>query len=125
MKHSGVSLIEVLVAMTLVLCLLVGAAELLGQAIQAQRFASERLALASLAAAKIEELKTLPFENPSCETGIDHIALDGGKGKIACLEWQTENTTPDLKKITLKIYLENRREQSLAAALLISRHLGF
>jgi len=125
MKHNGVSLIEVLVAMTLVLCLLVGAAELLGQAIQAQRFASERLSLASLAAAKIEELKPLPFENPGCETGIDHIALDGGKGKIACLEWQTENTTPDLKKITLRIFLENRREQSLAAVLLISRHLGF
>jgi len=92
MKQSGFSLIEVLEAMALVSFLLAGMGELLLHSLQAKRKTDTRFELTALLSAKLESLKTLPYDSAELQAGSDRldIAPEPRLGTVR-EEWRIEN----------------------------------
>jgi len=92
MKQSGFSLIEVLEAMALVSFLLAGMGELLLHSLQAKRKTDTRFELTALLSAKLESLKTLPYDSAELQAGSHRldIAPEPRLGTVR-EEWRIEN----------------------------------
>jgi prepilin-type N-terminal cleavage/methylation domain-containing protein len=126
MKRRGFSLIEVLVAMALVLLLVVGAAELLTLSLWAKRKGDITAALTNALTARLETLKSRPFEDGALSPGehAETVRVEPG----ACLiaeEWEVTDDGDRMKRIGLKIRYAGRPGPETAAVLFISRDLGF
>jgi prepilin-type N-terminal cleavage/methylation domain-containing protein len=126
LKQSGFTLIEVLVAMALVSFLLAGMGELLLHSLQAKRKTDTRLELTALLSAKLENLKTLPFDDTELQAGSHRldIASVARLGEVR-EEWQIESLSLSAKKIDLQIIAGQKQDRAVRAVLLLSGHLGF
>ncbi len=126
MKRRGFSLIEVLVAMALVLLLVVGAAELLTLSLWAKRKGDITAALTSALTARLETLKSRPFEDGALSPGEHAETVRGEPG--GCLiaeEWEVTDDGDRMKRIRLRVRYAGRPGPETAAVLFISRDLGF
>jgi prepilin-type N-terminal cleavage/methylation domain-containing protein len=126
MKRHGFGLIEVLVAMALALILIVGAAELLTFSLWAKRKGDITAALTGALTARLEGLKSLPFEDAALEPGGHAETVRGEPG--GCLvseEWDVADAGERMKRISLRVRYAGRPGPETEAVLFISKDLGF
>ena len=126
MKKKGFSLIELLISMALIFFLLAGMAQLIILSCAAKKKAEFHLTAASLACAKLEYLKSLPFESPELEAGHHEESVkDSLSEEVLLREWKVLDLTKDMKKIILRISSPNSWNRQAAFVLLINRTLEF
>jgi prepilin-type N-terminal cleavage/methylation domain-containing protein len=126
MKRRGFSLIEVLVAMTLALLLVVGAAELLTLSLWAKRKGDITAALTHALTARLETLKSRPFEDGALSAGEHAETVRGEPGNcLIAEEWGVTDDGDRMKRIELKVRCAGRPGPETTAVLFMSRDLGF
>ena len=126
MNRRGFTLLEVIVASSLIFVLLIGTAEIVLHSTWAKRNADSHFRIAAAAVAKLESMKPLPFEGAALNPGSYRLDSGGGPGESAIvLEWTIEPPSAGIKKIDLLAYGENEREAGTPIVLLLSKHLGF
>lgn len=125
-SRLGMGLVEVLVAMSLALLLIVGAAEMLTLAIGAKRKGDITAALVHALADRLETLKSRPFDDPSLAAG--EYAAAGRVEPGACLiaeAWRIEDDGEGAKRISLKVRYAGRPGPETTAVAIVLRDLGF
>jgi prepilin-type N-terminal cleavage/methylation domain-containing protein len=126
MKRRGFSLIEVLVAMTLALLLVVGAAELLTLSLWAKRKGDITATLTQALTARLETLKSRPFEDGALSPGEHAETVHGEPGGCLLAEaWDVTDDGDGMKRIGLRVRYAGRPGPETAVVLFISRDLGF
>lgn len=124
--RHGEGLIEVLVAMTLALVLIVGAAEMLTLALAAKRRADVTAALTCALGDRLESLKSRPFDDPALAAGeyAETWRTEPGRALVAAA-WRIEDEADGLKKITLRVRYAMKPGRAMTAAAYVLRDLGF
>jgi len=128
MKARGFTLIEVLVAMALVLVLVAAAAGLLTLALGAKRKGDISAALAHALSARLESLKSRPFEDPALAAGsyASTTRIDP-RGRDIDETWEIADDGDGLKRITIRVRAAERPGpgSTITAAAFVLRDLGF
>jgi prepilin-type N-terminal cleavage/methylation domain-containing protein len=124
--RPGMSLVEVLVAMTLALILVVGAAEMLTLSIRAKRRGDVIAALTHAISDRLESLRARPFEDPALTAGeySETVRVEPG-GCLVAETWEIADDGQGMKRIRLKARQAGRPGPETAAVLCVSRDLGF
>jgi hypothetical protein len=124
--RSGTSLVEVLVAASLVLLLAAGAAELATAALRAKRRGDVLAALTRAVGDRLEALKALPFGNAALAAGsyAETVRVEPGHCLVA-ERWEIADDGDGMKRVTLRIGQAGRPGPETSAVLFISRDLGF
>jgi hypothetical protein len=126
MKRGGSGLIEVLVAMALALLLVIGAAELLTLSLGAKRKGDITAALTRALTARLETLKSRPFDDGALSPGVHAETVPGEPGGfLIAEEWEVTDDGGRMKRIGLRVRYAGRPGPGTAAVLFISRDLGF
>jgi len=112
--------------MALVLLLVVGAAELLTLSLWAKRKGDITAALTSALTARLETLKSRPFEDGALSPGehAETVLVEPG-GCLIAEEWEVTDDGDRMKMIRLRVRYAGRPGPETAAVLFISRDLGF
>jgi type IV pilus modification protein PilV len=114
-KQHGFTLIEVMIA---VVILAVGLLALMAMqivSIKANAFSSEMTYSTMLAQEQLETLKNLPFTDADLTetetSGVPHelSSVSDDKGGSYTVKWDVEDTTADMKTITLTVEWKSRR----------------
>jgi prepilin-type N-terminal cleavage/methylation domain-containing protein len=126
MKRLGFSLIEVLVAMTLALILLLGTAELVTLSIWARRKGDTTAGLAQALSARAEGLKSLAFGPEGLPPGeySETVRDEAGRG-LYLHEWTVEDAGERMTRVRIKVSPAGRPEAGSSLVLWISKDLGF
>jgi hypothetical protein len=126
MKHGGSSLVEVLMAMALALLLVVGAAGLLTLSLGAKRKGDITAALTRALTARLETLKSRPFDDGALSPG-EHAEIAPGQsaGFIIAEEWEVTDDGDRMKRVELRVRYAGQPGPGTSAVLFISRDLGF
>jgi prepilin-type N-terminal cleavage/methylation domain-containing protein len=130
MKHSaersGMSFIEVLVAMALALLLVVGAAEMMTLALRAKRRGDVIAALTHAVADRFESLKSRPYDDPALLAGehSETVCVEPGSCLIA-ETWEVADDGDGLKRIRMRARQAGRPGPETVAMIFVSRDLGF
>lgn len=125
-KQPGLSLIEVLMALSISFALLLGMLQLTLQALLLKKKSDCRLKTAELAAAKLEYFKSLSSESLEWneESGWDEIS---GKGSCVSFRrvWRIEAISSTLKKIEMECFALDSPTRKSRLVLYRSQELGF
>ena len=125
-ERAGTSLVEVLVAMSLVLLLVVGAAELATSSLRAKRRGDVLAALTRAVGDRFESLKSRPFDDGNLAAGSYAAAVRVEPGHcLVAEEWEIDDEGEGLKRVRLSVAPDGRPGPETTAVLFISRHLGF
>jgi hypothetical protein len=124
--RPGTGLVEVLVAMTLVLVLIVGAAEMLMLALGAKRKGDIAASLTHALTDRLEALKSRPFDDPELAAGEYEAAgrVEPGASLVAS-SWRIEDEGDGAKRITLTVRRAGRPGPATTAVAFVLRDLGF
>jgi hypothetical protein len=126
MKKAGFSLLEVLITMSLGFTLIVGAAELVSFSLWAKRRGDMASGMAHALAARLETLKTLPFDAEGLRLGDYSETVEDDLSKTSFYEeWTVEEAGERLKKVRIRISPADRPGGGTALVLYISKDLGF
>jgi Tfp pilus assembly protein PilV len=122
----GFSLIELLISSSLILILIAGTAQLLILSLAAKRTADSHFAAVRRAASRLEELKSLSFDDEDLKAGTyEGFVADPASPEIFTIRWQVEDVEENLKKIVLAIHPQSKPQRRTAFCLLLSRELEF
>ncbi len=125
-KSTGFSLIEVLAAMALALFLITAAAELITFSMAAKRKGDRASAAGHALAARLEGLKTLPFESGDLGAGEHSSTVRDGPSRTSFLEvWTIEDAGPAMKRVKIVVTPAGHPEAAASLVLYISKDLGF
>jgi len=126
MKRQGFSLIEVLVAMTLALVLLLGTAELITLSVYAKRRGDTASGLAQALATRLEGLKSLSFGSDGLRPGeyLETVRDEAGRG-LFLHEWTVEDAGERMKRVRVTVSPAGRPESGASVTLWVSKDLGF
>ncbi len=128
MKTRGFTLVEVLVAMALTLVLVAGAAGALTLALAAKRKGDVTAALAHALAARLESLKSRPFDDPALAAGSYEAASRiEPLGRVIDEAWEIADDGDGMKRVTIRVRAAGRPGpgSTVTAAAFILRDLGF
>lgn len=125
MKGKGFSFIEVLLAMAIISFLIAGTAELLIRASTLKRHGDSNLYMTGMASSKLESLKSSAYESAELQADSSGEIIEDSRRETYRREWTVEDISPDMKRITVKVYSESHPERAVRIGLLISRALGF
>jgi len=126
MKGPGFSLIEVLVAMSLTLLLLVGTAELITLSTLAGRKGDTTAALTEALAARAEGLKSLAHGADGLPPGArSETVLDKAGRGLILHEWTVEEAGAKMSRVRIRVSLVGRPVAAASLTLWISKDLGF
>lgn len=125
-NKKGFTLIEFLVSLTIVTFLLLGTAQSIVFSLKADRRSSIKIWATELTLAKIEELKSISFDNPQMNNGKYSDTVEVNHTKEV---YQRKWTISDLSGIGKKIEIESRafNEDTILIKFVffISEELGF
>ncbi len=126
MKKTGFSLIEVLVAMTLALILVLGTAEIISLSVRAKSRGDTAAALAHALSARIENLKSLSFASDALQPGAysETVGDEAGRGLFRH-DWTIEDAGDGMKRIRLTVSPAARPASAASVTVWISRDVGF
>ena len=126
MKRSGFSLIEILVAMALALVLILGTAELITYSLKAKKKGDLASGLAHVTAARLETLKSSPFDGDELLPGdYSSVVLDDLSLEQFAQDWTIEEETAGMKRVLIMTRSLDYPKSELRLILYISRALGF
>ena len=125
-RRRGTGLVEVLVALSLALVLIVGAAEMLTLALAAKMRADVTAALTHALGDRLESLKSRPFDDPALVAGeyAETCRAEPGRALVAAT-WRIEDEADGIKKVTLRVRYATKPGPAMTAAAYILRDLGF
>jgi type II secretory pathway pseudopilin PulG len=125
MKRPGFSLIETLLAAAIVFVLILAIGELLLGAARARTRGDAASAAADVLAAKLEELKSLPFDSPDLGPGIHEDEATAPSGAPFVRRWTAEDAGLGLKLVNVEIFGPGETARRTGLPLYFSRDLGF
>ncbi len=126
MKRPGFSLVEVLVAMSLTLLLLIGTAELIIVSVRAERRGDTTAALTEALAARAEALKSLARGPGGLVPGTYAETFADGAGRGVVLhEWTVEDAGATMSRVRIRVSPAGRPGAAASLTLWISKDLGF
>jgi hypothetical protein len=119
-------LIELLISSSLILILITGTAQLLIFSLAAKRTADSHFTAVRRASSRLEELKSLPFDDESLKAGSheEEIADPASPEKFT-IHSRVEDIDENLKKIVLAIHPLGEPQRRTAFCLLLCRELEF
>jgi len=122
----GFTLVEFLISFTLVTLLLTGTAQLTIHTLLIKRNADLNMKTAELASSFLEYLKSLPYESDVLKEGSseDSIKEDCSPEKFH-RKWTVKNIAPNMKRIEVECFSENRSFKKTRLVLYLSKELGF
>lgn len=125
-ETCGFGLIELLISSSLILFLITGTAHLLVLSLAAKRTADSHFTAVRRASSKLEELKSLPFDEESLQEGTSEEEIaDPAFPDIFSIRWQVEDMDENLKKVVLAIHPRSQPQRRTAFCLLLCRELEF
>ncbi len=126
MNGRGFTLIEVLVALSLVTFLIAGTGELISLSLLAKRKAEAHAGVIHHLTDKLESLRSLPFEDPELKAGQyeEEVATQGADPAFL-VEWNIEDLSGGMKRIGIVVSSRGRTPATAKAVLLVSEKLGF
>ena len=126
-KNSpGFTLLELLISFTIVVILLLGAAQLTLHSLYAKRTSECNLESAEMASDKLEFLKSLSFESPELKQGTSIERIRSQKrNDMFQREWRVLDVTSKMKRIEVTCYSESCAHRRVRFVLLYSKELGF
>lgn len=106
-SENGFTLVEILVAVTLILIALLAAAQLQIMTIFTNTASHERTTAITLAQDKLESLRTIPFSQIGSSPLSDTVG-------IYTRTWQVENNTPaqNMARVTVTVTWKNKQVQA-------------
>jgi Tfp pilus assembly protein PilV len=125
-SHPGFTLVEFLVSFTLVTLLITGTAQLTIHTLFVKRNADLNMKTAELASSFLEYIKSLPYESDELNEGSREKSIkEEGFLEIFIRQWNVTDIAPNLKRIEVKCFSENRRFKKTRLVLYLSKELGF
>lgn len=126
MKLRGFTLIELLISFTIIIILVMGAAQLTIHSLFVKRRSDIAVRSAELASSKLEYLKALPFESEELGQGfsVDQLQDSAGSENYQ-RKWQIDEVSPRLKRIEIECSSESCPKKGVRLVLFCSRELGF
>ncbi len=126
MKHDGgFTLIEVLVAISIMALVMAGLTSMGVTTIGADTHSRRQSAATSLAQAKLEDLRVLPRSHPDWVAGSSHsetgLQEDGSPGGVYTREWDVEtdyNTYTRLSRVTVTVSWDDATSGSVSVSSL-------
>ena len=125
MKRPGFSLIETLLAAAIVFILILAVGELLLGAARARTRSDAASAAADVLAAKLEELKSLPFDAPDFGPGLHEDEAAAPDGTPFVRRWTVEDAGPGLKLASVEVFRPGETVKRAGLPLYLSLSLGF
>jgi len=123
---NGFSLIECLVSLALVIFLITGTVELIVLSLRAKQTADWNMRAASLISAKLESLKSVPFEAEEMRAGTySETVREQRDGPVFRRTWTVEDPVVNMKRIQVAVSQEGVPARVAALALYISKDIGF
>jgi len=125
-NKTGFTLIEFLVSLFVVTFLLLGTAQIIVFSLKADRRSSIKIWATELALAKIEELKTIPFDNPQMNNGkySDTVEVNHTK-EVYQRKWTVSDLSGIGKKIEVECRAFNEDTILIKFVFFVSEELGF
>lgn len=126
MKLRGFTLIELLISFTIIIILIMGAAQLTIHSLFVKRRSDIAVRSAELACSKLEYLKALPFESEELRQGssVDQLRDSPGSENYQ-IRWQIDEVSSRLKRIEIECNSESSPKKGVRLVLFCSRELGF
>jgi len=123
----GFSLIEVLIAMSIVFFLLVGTAEMLCYSLLLKQKADTHRIAADLISQKLETLKSLRADDVLLTPGTHQETIkDKNSDRLFLLSWDVAESSDGLKKVSLSLYpAPYGSKPPVRAVFYLSRSLEF
>lgn len=126
MQAQGFSLIELLLASSLVTFLLLGSAQLLFHTQQSRSRANNHLNTLRLLSTRLEMLRSCPYDSAELSEGQRSLTIDDKSSHQKYLiEWDIKEVSADLKAITIECSSQSHPLQKTRMLLYLSRSLGF
>lgn len=119
-------MIELLISCSLILFLITGTAQLLIFSLAAKRTADSHFTAVRRASSRLEELKSLLFDDESLKAGAyEEEIADPASPDIFSIRWRIEDIDGNLKKVVLAIHPRGEPQRRTAFCLLLCRELEF
>jgi len=126
MKLKGFTLIELLISFTIVVLLVIGAAQLTIHSVFVKRRSDIAVRSAELASSKLEYFKALPFESEELAEGFSVDQLQDAPGSEHYQrKWKIHEVSSHLKLIELECSSESCPKKGVRLVLFYSREMGF
>ncbi len=117
---------EFLVSFTLVTLLITGTAQITIHTLFIKRNADLNMKTAELASSFLEYIKSLPYDSDMLEEGSGEESIqEEGSLETFIRQWNVTDIAPNLKRIEVECFSENRRFKKTRLVLYISKDLGF
>jgi prepilin-type N-terminal cleavage/methylation domain-containing protein len=125
-KDKGFSLIELLIASSLILFLIVGITQLLGLSLAAKRSGEFHFRAARVASSRLEHFKALPFDSVELKAGKHEEDIEDPAFPERCrLAWRIEDMDNGLKKVVFELFSLSKPRRKAVFCLLLCRELEF
>jgi prepilin-type N-terminal cleavage/methylation domain-containing protein len=124
--RSGFSMIELLIAMSIMSLFILGTAQLTLHSIHLKRKSDCLVRAAELASTALEHFKSLPYDSMELEDGDgEEIINDERSNHLFLRGWTIRRASASLKRIAMDCYAKNHPRKRIRAILVLSRELGF
>ena len=125
-NQQGFTLVEFLVSFTLVTLLITGTVQLTIHTLFIKRNADLNMKTAELASSFLEYLKSLPYESDVLKVGSREESIkEGGSLETFIRQWNVTDIAPNMKRIEVECFSENRCFKKTRLVLYLSKELGF
>jgi hypothetical protein len=126
-KPAGFSLLEVLIAASLLIFVIVGLCQTLCLSLVLQQKGNWHRTAAEILSARIENFKGLAPEHPALKEGsYSEIVRDLPSGRNILVEWEIKEESPSLKKIYFTVSQPGSSTlRPVKATFYYSNHLEF
>lgn len=119
-------MIELLISSSLILFLIMGIAQILIFSLAAKRTADSHFTAARRASAKLEEFKSLSFDDENLQAGMyEENITDPSSPDTFSIRWRIQDIDEGLKKVVLAIYPQHQPQRRTAFCLLLCREMEF
>lgn len=125
-KSDGFSLIELLVAMSIISIFILGTAQLTLHSIHLKLKSDCLVKSAEFASASLERFKSLPYDSQELEDSEYEEAIEDDRtNQFFYRRWKIRRDSASLKRIEVDCYAKNHPRKRTHVVLLLSRELGF
>jgi len=124
-NKRGFSLIEILISFALTVTLVFGMIQLTLHALFVKKRSERRLVSAELSAAKLEQLKSLPFDRLETHQDFEEDVDIRNPREIFHREWRILPVEDGIKKIEINCYSLSHVPTRTKMVLYVSEELGF